>query len=224
VPRGIIATTRQIRSSGVGSTPGGVASSPDGVASTPDGPGPGGCNWARVPPDSGFDPTGLLRVWLLVFFLTPIVEMYLLIKVGGYIGAWPTIALVMVTAVIGVTVLRIQGLATLTRGVGRLNRGELPAREMVEGLLLAVAGALLLTPGFVTDAFGFLLLVPPARRRIAEHVLRRVRIVGLDAGTSHAADRGEPTVIEGEFEPVEPEASPSSRDSSESGNPPDRTP
>jgi UPF0716 protein FxsA len=165
-------------------------------------------------------------VWLLVFFLTPIVEMYLLIKVGGYIGAWPTIALVMITAVIGVTVLRIQGVATLTRGVARLNRGELPAREMVEGLLLAVAGALLLTPGFVTDAFGFLLLVPPARRRIAEQVLRRVRIVG-PGGETFNADTGRSTIIEGEFEPVDPERPPpseASNDSTDSGNRTDRTP
>ena len=116
-------------------------------------------------------------MWLLVFFLTPIIEMYLLIEVGGYIGAWPTIGLVMITAVIGVALLRIQGLATLTRGVGRLNQGELPAREMVEGLLLAVAGALLLTPGFVTDFVGFLLLAPPTRLLIAERVLARVQVV-----------------------------------------------
>jgi len=144
-------------------------------------------------------------VWLLVFFLTPIVEMYLLIKVGGYIGAGPTIVLVMLTAVIGVTLLRVQGLATLTRGVGRLNRGELPAREVVEGLLLAVAGALLLTPGFVTDAAGFLLLVPPARRRIAEHVLSRVTIVTPGEGLHRGPNTTGPTVIEGEFEPVKPE-------------------
>ena len=99
-------------------------------------------------------------MWLLIFFITPIVEMYLLIEVGGYIGALPTIGLVMITAVIGVTLLRIQGLATLTRGVNRLQTGELPAREVVEGLLLAVAGALLLTPGFVTDGIGFILLTP----------------------------------------------------------------
>lgn len=153
--------------------------------------------------------------------------MYLLIKVGGYIGAWPTIALVMITAVIGVTVLRIQGLATLTRGIGRLNRGELPAREMVEGLLLAVAGALLLTPGFVTDAAGFLLLVPPARHRIAEHILRRVRIVGVGGETFHGAEPGRPTVIEGEFEPLDPDRQQAPRERKEppdSGDPPDRTP
>ena len=132
-------------------------------------------------------------MWLLIFFITPIVEMYLLIEVGGYIGAWPTIALVMITAMIGVTLLRIQGLSTLTRGVGRLQGGELPAREMVEGLLLAVAGALLLTPGFVTDAFGFILLTPPLRAAIAERVLARVQVMEATAGIyTSAGGRGRP--------------------------------
>jgi len=163
-------------------------------------------------------------VWLLVFFLTPIIEMYLLIEVGGYIGAWPTIGLVMITAVIGVALLRIQGLATLTRGVGRLNQGELPAREMVEGLLLAVAGALLLTPGFVTDFVGFLLLAPPTRLLIAERVLARVQVVnppGWPPGGPGTAQPGQrqgpagrggpgrgPEVIEGEYEPVNPASRP----------------
>jgi UPF0716 protein FxsA len=141
-----------------------------------------------------FGVVDLTLVWLLVFFLTPIVEMYLLIEVGGYIGAVPTIGLVMITAVIGVALLRIQGLATLTRGVSRLNRGELPAREMVEGLLLAVAGALLLTPGFITDAVGFVLLAPPSRQLIAQYVLSRVRIID---------PRMDRHVLDGEFEPIE---------------------
>ena len=74
-----------------------------------------------------------MRIWLLIFVTTPIVEMYLLIEVGGYIGAPATIALVMLTAVIGVTLLRRQGLATLTRGVTRMQQGEVPAQEMAEG-------------------------------------------------------------------------------------------
>jgi len=157
-------------------------------------------------------------VWLLVFFLTPIAEMYLLIEVGGYIGVWPTIGLVMITAVIGVALLRIQGLATLTRGVSRLNQGELPAQEMVEGLLLAVAGALLLTPGFVTDAVGFVLLAPPGRALIAERVLANVQIVppggfhgpGPSPGAGPSAGKpGEHEVIEGEFAPLDPSKTPS---------------
>lgn len=167
-----------------------------------------------------------MGIWLLVFFLTPIIEMYLLIRVGGYIGAWPTIGLVMLTAVVGVALLRVQGLSTLTRGMGRLEGGELPAREMAEGILLAVAGALLITPGFCTDAAGFLILVPPVRAAVARRMLARVVMVGpggpgqggwppgagsRPGGRSHGGRRSHgsatgATIIEGEFEPVEPDA------------------
>jgi UPF0716 protein FxsA len=160
-------------------------------------------------------------MWLLIFFLTPILEMYLLIEVGGYIGAWPTIGLVMLTAVIGVSLLRIQGFATLTRGMSRLQSGELPATEVVEGLLLAVAGALLLTPGFVTDGVGFVLLTPVFRREIAARVLARVQVSAVGSfeasGFRQEADfretgrgrpdvaRGRPDVIEGDFESLDPD-------------------
>jgi len=164
-----------------------------------------------------------MGIWLLVFFLTPIIEMYLLIRVGGYIGAWPTIGLVMLTAVVGVALLRVQGLSTLTRGMGRLEGGELPAREMAEGILLAVAGALLITPGFCTDAAGFLILVPPVRAAVAQRMLSRVVMVGPGGpggpgrggwppggGSRPGADRRSgrshgPTIIEGEYEPVDPD-------------------
>ncbi len=150
-------------------------------------------------------------MWLLVFVLTPIIEMYLLIEVGGYIGAWPTIGLVMLTAVIGVGLLRVQGFQTLTRGLGRLEGGELPAREVVEGLLLAVAGALLLTPGFVTDGFGFALLTPPFRAYLADRLLARVQIHGTGGfgpggpfePRGGPRDPAPPGVLEGEFERVE---------------------
>ena len=133
--------------------------------------------------------------WLLIFFLTPIAEMYLLIQVAGYIDAWPTIFLVMLTAVIGVALLKRQGLATLTRGVNRLDRGEMPAGEMAEGILLAVAGALLLTPGFVTDTVGFVLLWPQARAMIAAKLIERTSV--HVAASQPQPTRG--TTIEGEF-------------------------
>ena len=100
--------------------------------------------------------------------------MYLLIEVAGYIDAWPTIALVMLTAVVGVALLKRQGLATLTRGMQRAQQGQMPATEMAEGILLAVAGALLITPGFVTDLVGFILLFPPSRIVIAKALMSRV--------------------------------------------------
>ena len=139
--------------------------------------------------------------WFLLFFVTPILEMYLLIEVGGYIGALYTIGLVMLTAVIGLALLRVQGLATLTRGMERLQRGELPAQEVAEGLLLAVAGAVLITPGFVTDAIGFVLLLPVGRAAVARRLAAQfgpsvtVRAGGL------RYEAHDDRVIEGELEP-----------------------
>ena len=127
--------------------------------------------------------------------------MYILIEVGGIIGAWPTIGLVVLTAVIGVGLIRAQGFQTLTRGMARLNAGELPATEMVEGVMLALAGALMVTPGFVTDAVGFALLTPPLRRRLAMELLRRLVAAGrVDAGEAGRVDAGEKGhTIEGRF-------------------------
>ena len=116
-------------------------------------------------------PTALMSKWVLLFLLTPLAEMYLLIEVGGRIGAWPTMGLVVLTAVIGVALLKRQGLRTLLRAQARLASGEVPAAEVAEGLLLAVAGALLLTPGFATDGVGFLILVPAVRARVASRLL-----------------------------------------------------
>ena len=140
--------------------------------------------------------------------------MYLLITVGGHLGALPTIGLVMFTAVVGLALLRSQGLATLTRGMGRLQRGEVPALEVAEGLLLAVAGALLITPGFVTDGLGFFLLVPAARGLIATRLAKHF-----------APDRAQfgpgVHIIEGEFEhrpdARDPLAPPSGRNSPRRG-------
>jgi len=143
-------------------------------------------------------------LWLLVFFITPIVEMYLLITVAGYIDAWPTIALVMLTAVIGVALLKRQGLATLTRGVARMNRGEVPAQEMAEGILLAVAGALLLTPGFVTDGVGFILLFPPTRQALVVLLLKRVEVHTVPGSGAYSpqdtSSGSAPVTIEGDYE------------------------
>jgi UPF0716 protein FxsA len=145
--------------------------------------------------------------WLLLFFLTPIIEMYLLIEVAGYIDAWPTIALVMLTAVVGVALLKRQGLATLTRGMRRAQQGQMPATEMAEGILLAVAGALLITPGFVTDLVGFTLLFPPTRIAIAKMLMSRVAMNATVMGAYQTnAAQAEPsnrpdsgTVVDGEF-------------------------
>ncbi|MBS3805657.1 MAG: FxsA family protein [Oleiphilaceae bacterium] len=115
-----------------------------------------------------------MGIFLLLFIIMPIVEMAILIKVGTLIGALPTIGLVLLTAVIGAALLRQQGLATLLKANQRMSSGELPAKEVAEGLLLAIGGALLLTPGFVTDTVGFLCLIPGSRHWLAGYVMKRM--------------------------------------------------
>ena len=138
--------------------------------------------------------------YLFILFLTiPLVEIYFLIQVGEVIGAWPTVLLVVITAVLGVWLLRWQGLSTLTRVQTSLQHGELPAQAMLEGMLLLVAGALLLTPGFVTDGFGFLILVPPLRHRMAGWLLQRGLLqAGMPPHSSQPPS--EQRTIAGEFE------------------------
>jgi UPF0716 protein FxsA len=106
----------------------------------------------------------MFRYLFPLFIAVPLLEAWLLIKVGGVIGAGSTVLLIVLTAIIGVFCLRRQGASTLNRIHHNLYNGTLPAIELVEGALLVVAGALLLTPGFATDAAGFLLLWPWARK------------------------------------------------------------
>lgn len=102
-------------------------------------------------------------VILSLFIAVPLIEIAVFIQVGGVLGLWPTIALVLLTAVAGTALLRAQGLATLRRAQTSVERGEVPLREVFDGACLLVAGVLLLTPGFVTDAMGLLLFLPPVR-------------------------------------------------------------
>ena len=90
---------------------------------------------------------------LIIFMLVPIIEMWILIEVGGWIGALPTIGLVVLTATLGLSLLKHQGLSTLMSARRKMDEGSIPASELVSGVMIGVGGALLLTPGFVTDAF-----------------------------------------------------------------------
>ena len=112
---------------------------------------------------------------LLLFIAVPIVEMWILIQVGGEIGALPTIGLVVLTATIGLSLLKRQGLSTLMSARAKMDQGRIPAGELVSGVMLAVGGALLLTPGFVTDVVGFLLLIPATRRWVLRQITERYR-------------------------------------------------
>jgi len=110
----------------------------------------------------------LFKLFLILFITIPLVEIAILIKIGSIIGAGYTIALVIGTAFLGVSLLRIQGISTLAKVQANISRGQLPATELIEGLILLISGALLLTPGFFTDTIGFLMLVPTLRQRLAE--------------------------------------------------------
>jgi UPF0716 protein FxsA len=142
---------------------------------------------------------------LLLFIVVPILEMWLLITVGREIGALPTIGLVLLTAVAGLALLRRQGLSTVLRAQQKMQVGELPAREMAEGIFLAVGGALLLTPGFFTDALGFACLIPGLRQLVLGRLLRHVVVVhgtGYPPGGQHGPRRGpgqDSDIIEGEY-------------------------
>jgi len=137
-------------------------------------------------------------VLLLLFLLVPVVEIYLLIKIGGVIGAFPTVVLVILTAVIGAALARYQGLATLQRLQATMARGETPAIEVFEGVLLLVGALLLLTPGFMTDLLGFACLIPVTRRALAFWGLRQFTRVTPGTSQPHPG-KDQPRTIEGEF-------------------------
>lgn len=147
-------------------------------------------------------------VILLAFILVPIVEIGVFIEVGGALGLWPTLGLILLTAFLGSWQLRVQGLATLTKARAQMERGTMPARELFDGLCLLVAGALLLTPGFVTDALGALLFVPPFRAFLRNWAARYIAVHGSAHGQvfTDGADprRSAPDgdIIDGEYEDV----------------------
>ncbi|RMG93077.1 MAG: FxsA family protein [Zetaproteobacteria bacterium] len=108
----------------------------------------------------------MFRGFLLLFVTVPLIELYVLIKVGAGIGGVNTIVLCLLTAAIGGILIRWQGLRTLLDAQHQLSRGEIPADHALHGLMLVISGILLFTPGFITDSVGFLLLVPAFRRWI----------------------------------------------------------
>ncbi len=110
----------------------------------------------------------MFLILLVLFVLIPVIEISLFIEVGNWIGLWPTIAIIFATALTGAVLVRHQGVATLTSAQQQLQQGEMPAEKVGEGVLLAMAGVLLLTPGFLTDLCGLVLLVPPIRRHLAK--------------------------------------------------------
>jgi UPF0716 protein FxsA len=158
-----------------------------------------------------------------LFIAVPIIEIAVFIEVGGRIGLWNTVSIVIVTAMIGTWMLRAQGLRTLESARRSMERQEFPVTELFDGICLLVAGVLLLTPGFVTDAFGFLLFMPPVRAGLRVWIwaiLQRregarvwVDGQGLGGDGHHGRGMGGSTgggtgggTIDGDFHVIDPDA------------------
>ncbi|MGV6849841.1 MAG: FxsA family protein [Marinibacterium sp.] len=137
-------------------------------------------------------------ILFLAFLLVPLIEIGLFIQVGGAIGLWPTLAIVVITAVIGTWLVRSQGRLALQRlGTSFADLRD-PTQPLAEGAMILFAGALLLTPGFFTDAVGFALLVPPVRAAIYRFVAARVQVQSFGAGMAQ----------DGPFGPARPRPGP----------------
>ncbi|MCD1187521.1 membrane protein FxsA [Vibrio cholerae] len=150
----------------------------------------------------------MFPILLFLFIVVPVIEIALFIQVGGVLGVWPTIALVLLTAIVGASLVRSQGLQTLLTVQQRLAQGQLPAQQILEGVMLAVAGVLLLIPGFFTDILGMLVLLPAPRAYFAKQLMSRVVVGNIHASGAGFEqpnpfhDRANPngTTYEGEFE------------------------
>ena len=118
----------------------------------------------------------MFRILLAIFIIVPIIEIYLFMRIGEMIGIGATLGMIILTAFIGITMLKWQGLSTLQRAQENLQENKIPATELVEGIILLLCGALLLTPGFFTDTVGFLMLVPPIRQGVAKALVEKGKI------------------------------------------------
>lgn len=142
----------------------------------------------------------------LLFAILPIVEITVLINIGDQIGGWNTVAIVIVTALAGAYLVRQQGLSTLLHAQQKMQTGNIPGQELAEGLLLVIAGVLLVTPGFITDGLGFLLCLPMTRPVIAKSLLKQlsVQVVSQKTQNGQFYNQQRPSsnddIIEGEFE------------------------
>jgi len=158
-------------------------------------------------------------MWLFVLFLAvPIIEIALFIQVGGWIGLWPTLAIVILTAILGTWLVRTQGALALAQLRNSMEQLRDPTQPLAHGAMILFAGALLLTPGFFTDTLGLALLVPPVRQAVYEYLRKRVKVQQFGYGTAarhepyqtrHGGPDNRPgDVIDGDYAEVPPEKKP----------------
>jgi len=144
-------------------------------------------------------------MWLFALFLAvPLIEIALFVEVGGAIGLWPTLLIVVLTAVLGTALMRNQGALAMAQIRDSFNTLRDPAEPLAHGAMILFAGALLLTPGFFTDSLGFALLLPPVRRAVYRWLGKRVQVQGFSAhaGAQTRSEYAPGEVIDGEFTEV----------------------
>jgi len=141
---------------------------------------------------------------IVLFIIVPIAELALLIQVGSWIGFWPTLALLVLDAVLGSMLMRSQGRAAWRRFNEAIAEGRAPAREALDGVLVIFGGALLLTPGFITDIFGFLFLFPPTRVLVRRLLVRRATLRVMRVETPPERN-GRPRDVEGTAVDIDPD-------------------
>ncbi|MDD9725267.1 FxsA family protein [Roseovarius sp. SK2] len=155
-------------------------------------------------------------MWLFVaFLLVPLVEIALFIQVGGFIGLWPTLGIVVLTAIIGTWLVRTQGAMAIGQLRSSFQKLDDPTEPLAHGAMILIAGALLLTPGFFTDAVGFSLLAPPIRKSLFQFLRKRIKVRRFEMGPEGPRDmkrkpgpRQRDDVIEGQYEEVDPPKTP----------------
>lgn len=150
-------------------------------------------------------------MWLLIAFIAvPLIEIYLFITIGGIIGTWPTLGIVLVTAIIGSWLVRSQGARELQNLRSSFSDMRDPTESLANGAMILFSGALLLTPGFFTDAVGFALLIPAVRAAVFRYLRSRVKVQSFQMGPQAQQPRQpDDKVIDGEFEEVKPANEPS---------------
>ena len=125
----------------------------------------------------------MFKKLLLIFIVVPLLELYILIKIGQLLGAEVTISLIVVTGILGAIFVRAQGFSLVTKIKHDLNEGQLPHKRLLEGVCILASGLFLITPGLLTDLSGFLLLIPPLRVRLINTLLKKSRTYISTAGS-----------------------------------------
>ena len=140
----------------------------------------------------------VIQILFLIVLIVPFAEIYILLEVGGLIGAFPTIFLVVLTAVMGSWLLKQQGFSTFKRCQDNIKQGVIPAYEMIEGPIILLGAVLLLTPGFITDILGLACLIPSLRKRLAQYIIEN-KIIQANDILKQAQPAQNSHILEGEF-------------------------